>query len=240
MNYDDAIKAALEHAREDYPKESCGLVYIRKGRAHYAPCDNGATDEESEFLISAEEYDAVDDMGDIVMVVHSHPNGVAHPSDMDNAAHSVSGLAWLIIAIQSKTGEPQMHLMPPARELPLIGRTFVHGVVDCYTLIRDYYQQERGIKLMDFVRNDDWWHKGGNLYVENYELAGFRERPPGEPPQIGDVLLMNIAAGVLNHAAVFYADNVIMHHIHGRLSCTETYSSFYRDRTQKILYYAQN
>jgi proteasome lid subunit RPN8/RPN11 len=240
MNYDDAIKSALEHARADYPRESCGLVYIRRGRAFYRACQNIATDPEVEFMIGADEYAEVDDLGDVVMVVHSHPNTTPAPSQSDDAAHSVSGLAWLIIAIQSPTGEPAMSLIPPVRPLPLLGRTFSHGIVDCYTLVRDYYKQVREITLLDFVRDDDWWSKGDDLYSNNYEAAGFLARPDGEPPQIGDVLLMNIASGVLNHAAVFYADNVIIHHLHGRLSCTETYSSFYRDRTQRILYYAKD
>ena len=60
---------------------------------------------------------------------------------------------------------------------------FFHRVLDCYTLVRDYYHRERGIELLDFEREDDWWHKGQDLYMQGFERAGFAPLARGEEQQ---------------------------------------------------------
>ena len=71
---------------------------------------------------------------------------------------------------------------------PLVGRAFHHGVLDCcYTLVRDWYRQERGVELLDFDRTDVWWERGENIYVEGFPVAGFRAVNRAEVSH-GDVL----------------------------------------------------
>jgi len=48
----------------------------------------------------------------------------------------------------------------------LVGREWSHGVLDCYALVRDWFRAERGVELPNFVRFDDWWKRGENLYLE--------------------------------------------------------------------------
>lgn len=54
----------------------------------------------------------------------------------------------------------------------LTGRKFAHGVTDCYTLFRDAYHLA-GMDMPDFHREDNWWNKGKNLYLDNLEATGF-------------------------------------------------------------------
>lgn len=49
-----------------------------------------------------------------------------------------------------------------------IGRKFVHGSTDCYSLVRDFYKNEFGIELTDYARAEFWWNKGQNLYMDNF------------------------------------------------------------------------
>ena len=36
---------------------------------------------------------------------------------------------------------------------PLLGREWVWGVTDCWSLVVDWYKEEKGIKLKDYQRN---------------------------------------------------------------------------------------
>jgi cell wall-associated NlpC family hydrolase len=141
-------------------------------------------------------------------------------------------MAWWIVGL--KGGVSTWHEMPAAGEMPLEGRVFVHGAIDCYTLIRDYYRQELGITLMDFHRKDDWWHSGENLYVENFTKAGFVEV---DTPSNGDVILMAIGSPTPCHGAIWLDGDVLLHHLYGRLSCREVYGAAYRERTTHFLTY---
>ena len=104
-----------------------------------------------------------------------------------------------------------------------MGREFVHGVVDCYSLCRDWYGRERGLKLQDYDRRDQWWEHGQNLYLENFEKEGFHKIPV-EQLQSGDALLMQLVSPVPNHAAIYLGDSQILHHVQGRLSSRDVYT----------------
>lgn len=227
-------EAALEHARSCYPQEACGLVVIFKGREKYVPARNVSHTPRSSFVISAEDYAAAADMGEVVAIFHSHPDESAHPSGSDVRACRASGMPWHIVSLPDGAWIECSPDQPEWR--PLIGRVFKHGSDDCYSLIRDWYAQERGVKLLDFDRPDDWWERGMNLYLDGFPKAGFVVSR--EQPAIGDVLLMQIESPVPNHAAIYLGDDLILHHLHGRLSSRDVYSGYYRQVTTHCLRYA--
>ena len=75
---------------------------------------------------------------------------------------------------------------------PLIGRTFRHGVTDCYSLIKDYYEIEKGIVLPEFPRDWEWWKQGEqNLFEQGFTKAGF-VRIDASEAKPGDVWLARI------------------------------------------------
>ena len=228
----NAIKA---HAVETYPRECCGLLVTdADGATSYMPCNN-LSDNKEVFILSPDDYAAAEQKGEIVGLVHSHPDAPATPSQADRVACEASGLPWHIYALPSETWD---YLEPCGYEAPLIGRVFVHGVVDCYSLIRDWYKTERGILLMDIERPNDWWYKGGNLYVENFTKAGFVQ--VDDEPQVGDVILMQILANVPNHGAVYLGGDIILHHLYNCLSRRDVYGGQWRKHTTHILRYIGN
>lgn len=235
MNYDAILTQFVDYARAAYPTEACGLIYLVRGKPRLHPCVNLASNPEAEFEIGPEQFAEADGLGDVIGVIHSHPDGTGQPSAFDLASHAASGLAWWIVGLAAADADPDIQFLPPANEQPLVGRAFVHGVTDCYSIVRDYYRAELGISLPDYRRENDWWHKGQNLYEDNFANAGFVALPPDHAPRPGDIILMNIGANVANHAAVYLGDNVILHHLQGRLSCREVYTGFYRDRTRRVL-----
>lgn len=222
-------QAALEHALREYPRESCGLAVIIKGRERYLPCRNlGAGMDQ--FIMDPRDYAAAAEAGDIVAVVHSHPNLPPTPSPADRVACEASGLPWHIVSVP----DGQWNLIwPVTYNQPLIGRQYVHGSQDCYTLVRDWYALE-GLCLPDFDRSDQWWNAGQDLYVDNFERCGFVEIDPSEL-DYGDAILMAVSSPVPNHAAVYIGDNRIIHHAHNRLSGREVYGDFWRNLTTHVL-----
>jgi len=47
-------------------------------------------------------------------------------------------------------------------------RPFIHGIFDCYTLIRDFFRREHNILLpTNIQRTWEWWLQGENLYLDN-------------------------------------------------------------------------
>lgn len=96
------------------------------------------------------------------------------------------------------------------------GRPFLHGLFDCYTLVRDYYKRNFQIFLPTNIQRDwEWWNKGQNLYLENAKDCSFIE---SDDIQKHDVLIMNINSPVPNHAAIYLGDGKILHHMSGRFS----------------------
>jgi cell wall-associated NlpC family hydrolase len=120
-----------------------------------------------------------------------------------------------------------------------VGRQWSHGVLDCYAIIRDWYAQEKNISLLDFERSDEWWKMGGNLYLDNFEKAGFKKITL-EDLSCGDVILMTVNSTVPNHGAIYLGDNVILHHVHGRLSTRDIFGGYWLKNAMVYLRYEKN
>jgi proteasome lid subunit RPN8/RPN11 len=232
----ESVKSAIvDHANNELPKECCGLVIIRKGKQVYFPCANLGVGSDN-FILSPEDYSKADEEGDIVAVVHSHPNMSAKPSQADLVACEASGLPWFIVGLPDQVWE---YIEPSGYVAPLVGRVWSHGVLDCYSIIRDYYKMERGIDLLNFERSDEWWKRGKNLYLENFSKAGFREIKQ-DVMAASDVILMRINSTVPNHGAIYLGDGVILHHVHGRLSTRDVFGGYWLKNTAGYLRYADN
>ena len=209
-------------------------MVIHRGRYRFVPVENSHSRPETDIKVSELEYRRADELGEIHAFVHSHPNAGAYLSPMDTLMHKASNIAWWVIGLpDGADGEALTLSVPAAGEQPLTGRLFMHGVNDCYTLIRDYYRLERGILLLDIEREDEWWLKGQNLYEDNFRDAGFM---PVETPEDGDVILMQIRSPVPNHAGI-YINGELLHHMPRRLSSRDCYGDSYRERTRRILRY---
>lgn len=224
-------QAIRDHAAAEFPKESCGLVIVVGGKERYYPCQNIAETPQEHFIMSPRDRAEAEDLGDVVAIVHSHPNAPAVASQADMVQCEAWGLPWHIVHVSGEPPEATDILTyePTGYVAPLVGRTFSHGVLDCYSLVRDWYKQELDTELPDFDRRDDWWNRGGNLYVDNFQKAGF-EVVRG-PIEFGDIIFMQIRSPVPNHAAVYIGDGQIIHHVANRLSSRDLYDGYWQENT---------
>lgn len=229
IDWDAILPAVRAHAEREAPREACGLAVVVKGRLRYVPCRNVAG--EAEFAIHPDDQAAAEDAGTVVAVCHSHVFIPPEPSEADRVMCEKTGLPWLIV--NHPTGAHRV-ITPSGYRAPLIGRPFVHGALDCYSLCRDYYRETLGLDLPDYAREDDWWLKGGNLYLDHFAEAGFVEIDPGDL-RAHDALLMQVASPVPNHAAIYLGDGLILQHCHGRLSSRDVYGGYWRRVTVKAL-----
>ena len=227
---------ALVHAKDQDPKESVGLVLNIKGKQRYYPCENLAISGYQEFILNPEDYVKADNLGDIIAVVHSHPLTPPVPSQADRISCEHSKLPWHIVNPRT---EEWGGCKPEGYVPGLLGRPWVWGVTDCWSLVVDWYKQEKNIKLKDYARTMTPDQFLDNPLFEDYAWrTGFRELRPDESLEKGDVLLMSIMYPTLNHVGIFLGD-MVLHHLAGRLSCREPYSEWLLKCTGKRYRYAQ-
>lgn len=252
---DSTVRAILKHAEEGYPEEICGVVVSTVAGDKYVRCKNIAKDPLQDFKMCPESYMDAEDVGEVVGIVHSHPDGTTRPSSYDTAVMSVNReielsldpeshpIPWHIV---SWPEGDYRQIIPEVRD-SLLGRQFVHGIWDCWQMCNDYYNRYHGIEFERFEREDCWWEKkdGKSLYEDFYEGAGFYVV---ETPQAGDMIVMQIGRTYHpNHAGIFlgnteefegqalYGGPFMAHHMYGRNSEVTVYGGQWAQRTRLIL-----
>lgn len=221
----EAMCAIQEHAKEQFPKESCGAL-TPDG---YVPLENRAGNPVLAFDCT-EACNQLQAENRLLAVVHSHTNGRMGPSSWDMRQQEAMDVPWgLVVTDGARVTRPFFwgdSLEPP----PFEKRQFRHGPSgtdgkgDCYALIRDWYRVEKQIRLPAGYRDDAWWagvEGGDNLYLTNIAQAGFRDLGRAEglrDPQIGDVFLARVRSKVPNHGGVYVGDGHVLHHLGDCLS----------------------
>jgi proteasome lid subunit RPN8/RPN11 len=235
------IDDAIAHAQREAPKESCGVII----RAHanevlYVPCRNaaGALYVRERFVLDPRDYAKAEDRGEVLAVVHSHPaDTIASPSPVDRISCDLSGIPWLVVQPGNRS---QAWLTPSAIKtpLPLIGRPWVWGSLDCWALVRDWFSLERKIELPDWPRPpsiDDFNREP--LFDELFRDAGFEPIKPWKAA-VGDVAMMTLGRGsTTNHVGVIDHGGMLLHHCLGSLSRRETYGEWLQGRTNRVVRY---
>ena len=216
------------HVNSSPAREICGLIVSHKRKNFYVPCTN-VSQGENEFVIDPVEFADISDKYKILAAVHSHIGINPKPSQADLIEIERNNLPYLIMNYPLNTWT---YTEPSGYKAPLVGRPFVHGITDCYALLVDYYKQELKLDINDYARNHEWWLKGDNLYLENYEDAGFVKV---DTLQKHDVIIMQVASPVPNHCAIYLGDNVILQHVMGRVSSRDVYGGYWQKITSIIV-----
>ncbi|WP_151777152.1 C40 family peptidase [Acinetobacter brisouii] len=236
-------KQIVTAASEAYPDEMCGVVVD----GEFIRLENSSDNPKNYFEIDPKALAYAEDRGEIMAYVHSHPDGTAIASALDKHQIELHGKPWVICAY------PDLDIQvfePCGYKAPLIGRNYYHGWQDCYSLIRDFYERELAIELLDFERDDAWWESKSNasLYLENYAKTGFYEV---SSMQYGDVLICKVGRTEHpNHALIWLGKNwqlksekteqcigstLVLHHPYNQASKREIYGLNWSERTVKIL-----
>jgi len=115
-------------------------------------------------------------------------------------------------------------------------RVYIYGMLDCYTLIRDYFREKYNVWIpANIDRAFGWWHNGRNLYVDLYQPYGFKESR--EAIKKDDVLLFKFDNGMPSHSAIYIGDGKMLHHMIGRFSCIDDFDGVYKVSLAGVLRY---
>lgn len=232
----DLISFIQEEGARQYPNEACGLV-VRVGKKSVpVACKNVAENPQQHFVMDVRDYAAASDMGEVIGIWHTHVEIPPTPSDADKMGCENSELPWFIVSVyKAEEGYnfSEMTITEPSGfELAYLERPYAFGVLDCWSLVRDYYRREFNIKLGDYPRIERFWANGYNFFGENWKNEGFVQLVNDEEPRTGDLFLIQTdGSGNPNHIAIYLGDEVILHHCHGRLSRRDIYGGYWHKHT---------
>lgn len=203
--YNDYIQ---EVALKRYPEE-CVLLITEKSGCYEV--NNISLDPCNSFSISKQDTNRAFDEG-LLAVIHSHPDVEPVPSSADMTYQRQCNVPFGIIGV-SEDSTTDIVYFGDQIKYDLEQRPFIHGMSDCYGLIRDFYREKLDIQLPQYDRSWEWWHDGSNLYLENLKNAGFIEV---DEPEYGDMFLASIRSDKPNHGGVYLGNEMIFHHLTGK------------------------
>jgi proteasome lid subunit RPN8/RPN11 len=213
----ETFNAFREHADLEAPAECCGLIINET----YYPCRN--LGPLGTFEVSVDDWDRLEDLGQIQGVCHSHPGSQASPSSADIEGCKETMLPWYIL------GKNDELWRQDPEPIPLIGRKFHYGWADCYSIVRDYFGD-----LPDFPRTEEFWHRGENPYEEHFMDNGFISIPLHQAER-GDVILIRVKSqSIPNHAAIYEGAGRMIHHLWNRFSCNDQWGPYMANTTHVL------
>jgi proteasome lid subunit RPN8/RPN11 len=223
------VDQMMQHAREEAPREACGLLVESDGVRTYHRCRNISA-EVGEFHIHPVDQIRAARSGKTVAVVHSHPRSDPGASMADLVAIESSDVPWIIVS--PHLNEYRVH-EACGIETPLAGRPFVYGLTDCASLVVDYYRTNLGIVIPPFKHQFGWWDKGLDLYRTVPPTLGF-VRVTGQPLQKYDLLVLMLENHpVPTHAGIYFPPEDgkparILHHLRGRVPRMDTFGGYWQ------------
>ncbi len=220
--FEDLQDAMDAHALEAFPGEAFGAVFGSRDRPVYRPVAEVADNSRANFRVDEAALRRLEDAhGALLAAVHTRSSTAARKEDVDpllfipsaaemRAQAALAAPFGVVVCDRSRRID-RFWFGDQCPPLPLPGRPFRHGVTDCYSLIRDYYRQERNVLLPDYPRDWNWWVEGLDLYRAGFEEAGFRIIDPADAAD-AHAVMFRMRSKVPNHAAVLLDDGWMLHH----------------------------
>ncbi len=208
---------AKQYMISQFPFEGVGIFT----ETSFIPLTNIAEDRKNSFLVDEKELLEIG-FEHVKAIIHSHPTEFEpkqYPSALDMKTQLNYDLPFGIVSCNKERAYDIEYFGDCVAKAPLLGRYFIHGIQDCYSLVRDYYSLELGIQLLEFPRNWLWWEDDCDLYMQ-FEKTGFYEIPFSQMKK-GDFFIMPLGYhamrhGISNHGGIYLGDETILHHKAGK------------------------
>ena len=214
------LEKVKEHCIEEYPKEACGLII----EDSFIPIPNVSSSPINSFKMEAGTFLTYEKK--IQAIVHSH-TGERHkydprtPSLEDLELTKRTGKPQGILHCDGESVSPILWFNDPEDIPPLLGRIYIPGVYDCFTLVRDYYLKEASFVIDLLPRPPEWQKWNPRYIIDNLEGKGFSKLSLSTPLVKGDVLIFSIGSRLPNHLGIYTGENTFIHHAGDRKSTEE-------------------
>lgn len=206
--------------------ETCGFV-LEDGRV--VQCLNRAADPVNTFEISHVDFALYEDEG-IKGVWHSHLQ-LDGFSEFDQQVIASDPMPWAVYCL----AKDHFTECNPHTVAPLIGRPYVFGVYDCYSVVSDKLA-EMGVELPEWPRSfyGEW---NTPEFVPFDEQALVVGREVTGTPGAGDILLFNLGdhPGHTDHIGVLLDGRRFLHHPSGRASRVDRFGSWWKRKLRMIV-----
>jgi len=217
------IQEMVAHACEIPLEEVCGLVVTNGTKSKLLKGSNIAQYRHLHFDMDPEVFLRVPEGWEVIASYHSHPSGTVTPSEADRVTCEASRLPMYIV---SAFNNQHFDLKPNGYRAPYERRPYVLGVLDCWSLVKDWYRWELGIDVPAFDNERQPYSRGESVYVRNIEAAGFVDI--GDMPvQHGDLMLIQVGPTGPNHAAIWLEGGRILHHVTDRVSKQDHWAGYW-------------
>jgi cell wall-associated NlpC family hydrolase len=119
----------------------------------------------------------------------------------------------------------------------LLGRTYDHNERNCYSLVRDFMNDNFGLGMANYAHPVGWMKAELNLFKIYAEIEGFKPTDDHwRDLRPGDLALMSISGSRwADHMGVLLPGNKILHHVINNLSQVNPYRMMWRNTTLAVL-----
>jgi proteasome lid subunit RPN8/RPN11 len=190
------IKSHAIARYEDGKEECCGFI---SESGQIIPCQNVSETPAKNFVISTP------CRGRYAAIYHSHTTGLCNFSPSDGLGCKNTKVPWVLYNVPTN----DFKIIDPSGDAPYLDRDFCWWVNDCYSLVKDFYQREFSIDLIDYDRPElsdtpeiRWQPDGWNGFEESTGELGFIRLGQNQQLQRGDVALFALHGGVANHLGI--------------------------------------
>ena len=237
MNF--SIKQKVkDHALRDAPNEACGFISVNSfGDVTVLPCENMARNKTNRFAIDPRKNIEAEKLGHVAAFYHSHCSDILDKSvdrfsseDLDTSYESCIP-ALLYVQASDSWHYSQPTTYEPA---PLLGRPFVGGIWDCYSIVRDYHKMNNKVSMGYYFPPDNPSSMCNFGYEENLSKENFHEIDLAEATT-GDVFLFKIRSNFINHCGVYLGDNQFIHQPLNSISTESMLDEKYIQKIHKVM-----
>lgn len=232
MTISDTIKQNIRsHALEFPNSEVCGLII----NGDVARCRNISTKPEKHFQISPKDFVFYSEFGNIEGYYHSHISNNSWSSFDRIMASSIKYPSILYIKPKDL-----FEIKEPFEDY--LNRSFSLSKNDCFTLIRDYFNNEYSYNISFYNYSDNWSNIDSNIILNNLSKEKFEIIYKGhlfkkniDFLRENDIILIGtIGDKSFKHICLYLGNNMILHHPRNGNSLVCEYDNKYKRLTKCI------